>query len=131
MTVTITQAHNEDRLAGTLTNLDRGSGNAKMRIYDGTRPGTASAPATGNLLSEITLTKPAGTIANGQLVLTQLQDGLNVFSGTASWVRFITADGLTSFDCDVDTGSNNGEVQLATRQLYAGGGAKMLSTILG
>ena len=36
MTVTITQEHNEARLAGTLAFLDAGANPARLRIYGGT-----------------------------------------------------------------------------------------------
>lgn len=131
MTITITQAHNEARLAGTLGFLDTGAGNARCRIYTGTRPSTASDTPTSAMLVEITLTKPAGTVADGQLALTQVEDGLITNSGTATWARFVNGNGDTAFDADVDNGSNQGEVVMATTQLFAGGDAKLVSCLLG
>ena len=132
MTVTITQAHNEARLAGTLGFLDTGSGNAAVRIYEGTRPATAAdAPTGSTLLVQIELTKPAGTVGSGALALTQLENGLILATGLSTWARFVNGNGATAFDCDVDDGVNNGEVVMAQRQLFAGGEAKMVSATLG
>lgn len=131
MTITITQEHNEYRLLGTLQHLDAGAGNAKIRLYGGTRPGAASGAPSSAMLVEIPLTKPAGTIVNGQLVLTQQEDGLIANSGLATWARFITGSGGTAFDADVDDGANNGEVVMLSRQLFAGGDAKLVSAVLG
>lgn len=129
--ITITQLHNEYRLNGTLAHLDSATGPAKLQIYEGARPATAGDPATGSLLVQITLTQPAGTVANGQLTLTQLEDGLISTSGLATWGRFVNGDGQACFDADVDDGSNNGEIQMATRQLFAGGDAKLVGAVLG
>jgi hypothetical protein len=132
MTITITQAHNEARLNGTLTFLDTGSNSATMRIYEGTRPvSAANAPTGSTLLVEITLTKPAGAVAAGALTLTQEENGLIMATGLSTWARFINGNGATAFDADVDDGVNNGEVVMAQRQLFAGGEAKLVSAILG
>jgi hypothetical protein len=131
MTITITSAHNEARLAGTLAFLDTGVANARVRIYGGVRPTLASdAPGTA-MLVEIELTKPAGVVASNQLTLTQVEDGMIAASGTAVWARFVNGDDVTAFDADVDNGSNNGEVVMATTQLFAGGDAKLVSCVLG
>jgi hypothetical protein len=131
MTITITPTHNEARLAGTLTFLDTGTANARMRLYGGTRPALATdAPGTA-MLVEIELTKPAGTVAANALTLTQVEDGLIAATGVAVWGRFVNGNGDAAFDADVDNGSNNGEIVMATTQLYAGGDAKLVSCVLG
>jgi hypothetical protein len=127
----VTQQHNEYRLAGTLAHLDSGTGPARLQVYEGTRPGAAGGTPAGSLLVEITLTQPAGVVAAGQLALTQAEDGLIATSGTATWGRFVNGDGQACFDADVNDGINNGEIEMASRQLYAGGDAKMLSVVLG
>ena len=40
--IAITAAHNEARLAGTLAFLDRGVGQARVRLYGGSRPASPS-----------------------------------------------------------------------------------------
>ena len=129
--ISITQLHNEYRLGGTLAHLDSGTGPARLQLYEGTRPASAGGAAVGTLLVEITLTSPAGTVADGQLSLTQQEDGLISNSGLATWGRFVNGDGQACFDADVDDGVNGGEIQMATRQLYAGGDAKLLGAVLG
>ncbi len=129
--IKITPTHNEYRLNGTLAHLDAGANPPKVRIYDGTRPAEATAAATGSLLVEITLSNPPGAVANGALTITQAEDGLIANSGLATWGRFIAGDGTVCFDVDVDDGTNGGEIVMATRQLYAGGAAKLLSCVLG
>lgn len=133
MTVVITVEHNEARLAGTLSFLDAGSNPARLRIYGGTRPATPATPATtptSAMLVEIRLTKPAGTISNGLLTLTQQEDGLITASGIATWARLVNGDDVTALDLDCSGTDGNGDVKLASTTLYLGGDARMVSAIL-
>jgi hypothetical protein len=129
--IEITQAHNEARLQGTLGFLDTGSNNARVRIYGGTRPASVNDVPGTAMLVEIELTKPAGTIADGLLTLTQVEDGLILTSGTATWARAVNGDNAVAFDCDAGQGAGAWEVQLAQTQLFAGGDAKIVSAVLG
>lgn len=131
MTVAITVEHNEARLAGTLTFLDAGSNPARLRIYGGTRPETPATTPTSAILVEIRLTKPAGTISNGLLTLTQQEDGLITASGIATWARLVNGDDVTALDLDCSGTDGNGDVKLASTTLYLGGDARMVSAILG
>ena len=131
MTVAITQEHNEARLAGTLSFLDAGTNPARLRIYGGTRPETPATTPTSAMLVEIRLTKPAGTISNGLLTLTQQEDGLITASGIATWARLVNGDDVTALDLDCSGTDGNGDVKLASTTLYLGGDARMVSAILG
>jgi hypothetical protein len=131
MTVAITVEHNEARLAGTLTFLDAGSDPARLRIYGGTRPETPATTPTSAMLVEIQLTKPAGTISNGLLTLTQQENGLITASGIATWARLVNGDDVTALDLDCSGTDGNGDVKLASTTLYLGGDARMVSAILG
>lgn len=131
MTVAITVEDNEARLAGTLTFLDAGSNPARLRIYGGTRPETPATTPTSAMLVEIHLTKPAGTISNGLLTLTQQEDGLITASGIATWARLVNGDDVTALDLDCSGTDGNGDVKLASTTLYLGGDARMVSAILG
>lgn len=131
MTVAITVEHNEARLAGTLTFLDAGSNPARLRIYGGARPETPATTPTSAMLVEIRLTKPAGTISNGLLTLTQQEDGLITASGIATWARLVNGDDVTALDLDCSGTDGNGDVKLASTSLYLGGDARMVSAILG
>ncbi len=131
MTVAITLEHNEARLAGTLTFLDTGPNPARLRIYSGTRPLTPSAAPASAMLVEIKLTKPAGTILNGLLTLTQQEDGLINNTGVASWARLLNGADATALDLDCSDTNGNGDVKLASTNLYLGGDARIVSAILG
>ena len=131
MTVAITQAHNEARLAGTLGFLDQGSIPARLRIYGGTRPPDPVVTPTSVMLVEIRLTQPAGTVAGGRLTLTQQADGLITATGIASWARLVNGNDVTAMDLDCSDSDGDGDVKLAATQLYLGGDARMVSAILG
>jgi hypothetical protein len=129
--IDITADLNEARLAGTLAFLDTGTGNAAIQIYGGTRPGSVSNAPGSPMLVSIPLTKPAGTISGGLLSLTQQEDGLILTSGIATWARVVNGNGATAFDCDAGQGPGAWEVQLVQVQLFAGGGARLVSAVLG
>ncbi len=82
------------QLQATLARLDIGTtGNACVRLYTTTRPqdmGTSPAPWL-----EIPLARPAGTIADGLLVLQpQSVAGTMVLtSGVPKWAELVAADG--------------------------------------
>lgn len=129
--IQITTALNEARLSGVLGFLDTGTGNAAIRIYGGTRPTSVNDVPGSAMLVSIPLTKPAGTVASGVLTLTQDEDGLIQNSGIATWARVVNGNGTTAFDCDAGEGVGAWEVQLAQVQLFAGGGARLVSAVLG
>lgn len=131
MTIAITLAHNEARLAGTLAFLDAGPQPARLRIYGGERPPSPDDVPSSEMLVEIRLTKPAGTIAEGLLTLTQEEDGLIGATGTATWARLVNGDELTALDLDCSGTDGDGDVKLASTTLYLGGDARMVSAILG
>lgn len=131
MTVAITVEHNEARLAGTLAFLDEGPQPARLRIYGGTRPTSPADVPSSAMLVEIALTKPAGTIAGGLLTLTQQEDGLITSTGVATWARLVNGNDVTALDLDCSGMDGDGDVKLATTQLYLGGGARIVSAILG
>ncbi|MFZ6767757.1 hypothetical protein ACO0LM_11805 [Undibacterium sp. Di26W] len=129
MTLQVSQAHLDARLAGSLAHLDAGTGRARIRIYEGVQPdlgGTAT-----NLLVEITLTKPAGVIASGVLSLTQSGSALIMRTGVATWARVINGNGEIAFDCDVTDDTGTGILKLSSTQLYAGGNVPLQSAVIG
>ena len=131
MTITTAQALNDARLVGTVAYLDTGTGNAAVRIYGGTRPATAAGTPTSEMLTQISLTKPCGTVSAGTLTITQLEDSLITTTGTATWARVVNGDGATAFDCDAGQGVGAWEVQLGQTTLFAGGAARVVSAVLG
>jgi hypothetical protein len=131
MTVAITIEHNEARLAGTLAFLDAGPNPARLRIYGGTRPATPATVPSSAMLVEIKLTKPAGTISGGLLMLTQQEDGLITATGVAAWARLVNGNDVNALDLDCSGTDGEGDVKLASTSLYLGGDARMVSAILG
>lgn len=131
MTVAITVEHNEARLAGTLVFLDAGPEPARLRIYGGTRPPTPATVPSSEMLVEIRLTKPAGTISGGLLTLTQQEDGLITATGVATWARLVNGNDVTALDLDCSGTDGDGDVKLTSTNLYLGGDARMVSAILG
>jgi len=126
MTVSITQLHNEDRLNGTLNNLNRGPAAAKLRIYGAPRPANASeAVGAAPLLAEFALDDPPGAVSSNELVLTPVDDALVLADGTAVWARGINGDGDTSFDCDCSDNAGSGEVKLQTVSLLSGASVRL------
>lgn len=130
MTVAITPEHNHARLSATLAFLDTGSAPARLRIYSGARPEMPWADPMGELLVEIRLSKPAGTIGSGLLTLTQQENGLIVASGIASWARLVNGDDVAAMDLDCSDTDAGGDIQLISLMLYLGGDARMVSAIL-
>jgi len=131
MTVAITVEHNEARLAGTLAFLDEGPQPARLRVYGGVRPASPADVPSSAMLVEIALTKPAGTILDGLLTLTQQEDGLITATGVATWARLVNGNDVTALDLDCSGTDGDGDVKLATTTLYLGGDARMVSAILG
>jgi len=131
VTLAITRAHNEARLAGTLAFLDAGPEPARLRLYGGTRPPTPESLPGTVLLVEIRLTQPAGTIAEGRLTLTAEADGLITATGVATWARLVNGQEVTALDLDCSGPEGTGDVILASTQLYLGGDARLVSAILG
>ena len=104
---------------------------ARLRIYGGTRPATPATTPASAMLVEIRLTKPAGTIAGGLLTLTQQEDGLITSTGIATWARLVNGNEVTALDLDCSGTDGDGDVKLASTNLYLGGDARMVSAILG
>ncbi|MFZ6872874.1 hypothetical protein ACO0LF_12480 [Undibacterium sp. Di27W] len=129
MILNVSQAHQNARHAGSLGHLDAGSSPAKIRIFTGVQP-APSGPES-ELLVEIVLTKPAGTVAEGVLTLTAASFGLIIKTGQATWARVMTGAGVTAFDCDVSDQTGDGVIKLEKTQLYEGGKALLTSAVLG
>lgn len=119
-------------MTGRLAFLDTGAGSASLQVYGGTRPAAGAAPGT-PLLCAVTLTKPAGTInASSQLVLTQAADGLIEVGGTAVWCRVVNGADAFCFDLDAGlVGNAAAEAQFDSVTLFAGGGLRLVSCVLG
>ena len=131
MTITISAEHHAARLEGTRAFLDEGTNPASVRIYSGIRPATPAETPTSALLVEVKLTKPCGSVVNGQLLLTPQENALIARSGVATWARIVTGAEITAMDLDCSDLDGTGEIRLAQTQLYAGGYAQMANAALG
>ena len=131
--VTISVAHNEARLAGTLANLNSGPGPGYIDLYTAPRPASGAAITTQAKLARITLADPAGTITPGSntLTLTQAADSLFLLDGDAVWARGCASDNAHSFDCDVSAVGGLGQIKFANITVLAGGIARMVSAAFG
>lgn len=125
MTLAVSTAHNNARLAATVTFADTGTANSRIHLYD----------AGDVLLVTMTLAKPCGAIVADKLVLEQLYlvGDLIETTGTAVsgvWVNGdddVVAEGTVSDDAgsgDFKVGGTSGTT------LYAGGRAILGTTEL-
>lgn len=83
--LTITAAHNNYRLQGSIAYADLGVANSRIRFYD----------ASDNLLVTMVLTKPCGSIVDNKLVLTQAALGGDQITtqGSAARAEWINGNG--------------------------------------
>ncbi len=122
MIVEVPTAHNEARLAATLSYIGTAG---RVQLFD------ARPSAGGLLLAEVQLANPAGEVAAGALTLAWGEPGLIVITGLAAWARIVTGSDVVVIECDVTDGQGSGALKLADVQLYAGGTAQPLSLVLG
>lgn len=130
MSIDITPEHNTARLGGTLAFLDAGPSPARLRIYGGARPASASDTPSSVMLAEIRLTKPAGVLTD-VLTLTPEDAGLITASGSATWARLVNGAEQTAADMDCTDDTGAGPVKLAQVALLIGGSAALTSAVLG
>lgn len=121
----------EAALIGRLAFIDQGPNPATLHVYGSTRAANIYTPADGASLCIITLATPAGTVAGGVLSLSQLEDGLILAGGAATWCRVFNGDGLPCFDVDAGAAGSGAEAIFTTTTLYAGGVLRLLSCSLG
>lgn len=118
--VAISPEHNEYRLLGTLAHLDSATGNARLKIYTAPQPAPGGSPTT--LLVTVTLTKPAGALDGGVLVLEALNPyDLAVATGDAAWGRLENGDGEWSSDLTVGAAGSGKPIQFDDVEMFAGG----------
>lgn len=126
----ISAALNNYRLTAVISFLALGATNAKVQIYDGTQPALGETP-TGNLLVEVLLVEPIGSVADGVLTITPTDEYMIVATGTATWARVVNGDGTLAWDCAVSDLAGEGPLKLSSTLLYAGGYTRIVSGALG
>jgi len=84
--------------------LDAGSAGGTIKLYDGNKPAIGAPLANNTLLGTLTLSDPAGVIANGVLTFSAVSDDVSADAdGTITWARFADSDGgfVADGDCGV------------------------------
>lgn len=131
MSITESNASRVKALEGRLAFLDTGSGVAKIRLYDGTRGLVSADPGVGcTLISEVALTKPAGSIVSNTLKLTASGAGEVLQTGTPLWARAVNGDDVTAFDMDAGVVGSGAECIISDAVLYAGGVVTIVNATL-
>ncbi len=118
-----------DRLTAVVAFLAMGTSNARIEIYEGTRPVLGEEP-TGERLASIVLVEPVGDIKDGVLTLTPTEEAIIETSGEATWARVLNGDGELAWDCDVSDLAGLGELRLPSTTLFAGGFTRLVSGVL-
>lgn len=121
----ISAAHNNARLAATISFADAGTAASTIEIYD----------AADVLLATIHLAKPCGVVASDLLVLTQADPTADLIttSGTASRATWRSGSGLVVAQGPVTDATGDGPFVLAGAAglvLYAGGLAVLGTTAI-
>lgn len=75
--------------------LDSGAGAGRLRLYDGSQPGTPDdAITTQTLLAELTFSEPSeASITAGVIVFDTITSGIGLADASATWFRIINGDG--------------------------------------
>lgn len=125
MSVEISPAHNEARLAATLAFANTGAGNSTIEFYATAQPNFGDSPGASPVVIAI-LAKPCGTLTAGALTLTQADPAGDLVTGTGAvlWARWKNGAGVIVLDSDVSDNTGTGFFKIAGTvgtTLYAGG----------
>lgn len=131
MSLTIGPAHALAQLAATLAFADAGAQPSSIRLYADVGAATGAAPS-GTALAEITLAKPCGTIAAGQLALhvADPTGAMVLATGQPRAAQWISGAGLLVAAGTVTDMDHGGDFRIGgastppgddTPALYAGG----------
>ena len=112
------------RMSAVSAAIDAGVSAGILTIYGGTRPSTGGIPPTALVtypLGTVSGTKPSSSVSGGSLaILTNGSTGVTATnSGTATWARITTSDGVFCLDCNV--GTSGCDINLSTTTIVAGG----------
>lgn len=101
------------------TDINTGTGNALVRLYDGTRPAAGGTATT--LLAELTAADPFAPAASaGVLTASAItQDASANAGGTSTWFRVVRGDG-TTWVIDGSVGTSGADMNLVTTTITAG-----------
>jgi len=114
------------RATDIVTAIDAGAGPGLLRIYDGVRPATGGSVT--NLLAELTLSDPCGTVTNGVLTFSAItQDASANATGTATWFRIVTS--AAAFVLDGSVGTSGTDLNLTTTSVTTGQPVQVTSLV--
>lgn len=104
------------RMTQILNAIDAGASAGKLRLYDGTQP--AGGGTATNMLAELTLSDPSGSVTNGVLTFNAITSGTGTAAagaGTvATWARIVDSNGTWVVDCTVGTSGADINLNSAT-----------------
>jgi len=94
-----------------------------IEIRDGVKPSNPQAPASGNLLSTLTLSYPAfRAFSNGQAFSNAITDDTNVAkSGIATWFRIYNKGQIAVMDGDITETGGGGDIEFDNNHFVKGG----------
>lgn len=119
MALGIVTAARNDMATALLAKIDAGAGPGRLQIYSGTRPATGGAATT--LLAELTLSDPAGTVANGELTFSAVTaDNQANATGVATWARIVDSTGAFVVDASVTVTGGGGDVEINSTSISIG-----------
>ena len=119
-------------LTQLLNSMNAGATGATAKFYTGTMPASPETAITSQvLLGTVTFAKPAGAVANKQLVAGSItMDPEADAAGTATWVRLADGDGVPILDGDVSAIGGGGIFQLNITTIAAGGPLRLTSFMI-
>lgn len=114
MTVALSSAANDARLAGLIAFADTGAANSRIKFYTTAQPALGGAPGAG-AIATVVLAKPCGVIVAHALVLQQadITGDLIAANGSVLWGRWENGEGALVADGDAtdDAGAGFFKIQ--------------------
>lgn len=112
-----------DRSTQILNRLDdSGVGNAKIKLYTGTKPSTGGAITTQVLLGTCDMSNPSGSVSGPTYTANAISDDVSADNtGTATWCRVLSAADAFVMDMDVTDTTGAGPCKLTSTSIIAGG----------
>lgn len=109
MTVVLSVAANDARLAGLLEFADAGVAASRIKFYATPQPSLGAAPGAG-AIATVVLAKPCGVVGSHKLVLQQSNPAgdLIAANGEVLWGRWENGDGAIVVDGDASDESGTG-----------------------
>ncbi len=131
MTLRLSTAARNTKVAALTSLVDAGSGAGKLRIYTGGQPsGGPADAATGTLLVEIALNDPAfDAPSNGSAAadVSPTPTGTASNTGTAGWARLLDSNNTAILDGSVTASGGGGDFIINATAVTSGSAVNLLS----